>query len=220
MHTSRIFWVDIFLARRYASNSIGANRPPMLPTTQQKQKEPLEDRVIRAAEAALADHQYVSLIDVLTGMRLLHPSHVEAWRKGRLDSLEEMIQGSPDKTSRSIGTFLKWASEKGLQPSEARYVRATRSGTVDLRFTMCGDTATERNWRIHYVSPALTGLKRQAVEEGLQKAPEPVVFLIVRDSQCTECGIELPQDSFLFMDASQALCLACAGLAELEYLPA
>ena len=34
----------------------------------------LEARVVRAAEAALARHQYVSPIDVLTGMGLLAPT--------------------------------------------------------------------------------------------------------------------------------------------------
>ena len=57
----------------------------------------LEERVVRAAEAALADHGYVSLIDLFTGMRLLYAGHVEAWRKGRLDVLEPWIQGKSSK---------------------------------------------------------------------------------------------------------------------------
>ena len=50
----------------------------------------LEQRVVRAAEAALAARQYVSAIDVLTGMGLVAPSNVEAWRKGHLAVLEEI----------------------------------------------------------------------------------------------------------------------------------
>ena len=45
----------------------------------------LEERVIRAAEAALSRQQYVSAIDVLCGMGLLLPMHVDSWRKGRVD---------------------------------------------------------------------------------------------------------------------------------------
>jgi hypothetical protein len=40
----------------------------------------LEQRVVQAAAAALADDGYVSAIDVLTGMRLLASSQVESWR--------------------------------------------------------------------------------------------------------------------------------------------
>jgi hypothetical protein len=42
----------------------------------------LVTRVTTAAEAALADHQYASFIDVLTSMGLLH--NVQAWHNGRV----------------------------------------------------------------------------------------------------------------------------------------
>ena len=61
-------------------------------------KPTLTERVVRAAEAALADHNYVSSIDVLSGMRLLAPSHVEAWRKGLINHLRESVQGSPRRS--------------------------------------------------------------------------------------------------------------------------
>src|SRR6266545_8040307 len=53
----------------------------------------------------------------------------------------------------------------------------------------------------------------------MRGTPEQVVFWIRRDSQCSECGTELPRDSFLYMEANRPLCLACAGLSDLEYLP-
>ena len=46
------------------------------------------------------------------------------------------------------------------------------------------------------------------------------MFEIVRDSECTECGAELPSGSMLFLEAEKALCLACAGMGDLEFLPA
>ena len=183
-------------------------------------RQALEERVIQAAEAALADHGYVSLIDLFTGMRLLSPGNVESWRKGRIDFLEPWIQGSPDKISFSQSLFWQWAREKGLRPSETRYARAGRDGTVDLRFTERGDPEIEKTFRTHFVSPALTGRKLEKLEEKLSQAPRPVVFEIVRDSECTECGAELPKGSMLFLEAEQALCLACAGMGDLEFLPA
>jgi hypothetical protein len=62
--------------------------------------------------------------------------------------------------------------------------------------------------------------KERALEHRLSRPPERVAFLILRDSLCSECGIELGQGSLLYMEADQALCLACAGLGDLEYLPA
>ena len=180
----------------------------------------LEERVVQAAEAALADHGYVSLIDLFTGMRLLYAGHVESWRKGRLDFLEPWIQGSADKFGRSVTIFLRWVKEKGLRPSETRYVRAGREGNVDLRFSESGDPEVEKLFRTHFVSPALSGRKLEKLEEKLSAPARPVVFEIVRDSECTECGAELPRDSMLFLEKEQALCLACAGMGELEFLEA
>ena len=54
-----------------------------------KNREELEARVVRAAEAALGRQQYVSSIDVLCGMGLLAATHVDPWRKGRMISWNE-----------------------------------------------------------------------------------------------------------------------------------
>lgn len=44
----------------------------------------LVERVTTAAETALADHQYASFIDVLTGMGLLH--NVQMWHNGAFNT--------------------------------------------------------------------------------------------------------------------------------------
>ena len=75
-------------------------------------EEALEKRVVRAAEAALA-HKYVSAIDVFTGMGLLAATHVEAWRRGRIDFLERVVQGNLKKISASMAAFRQWAQTKG-----------------------------------------------------------------------------------------------------------
>src|SRR5438045_7130404 len=95
----------------------------------------LKSRVIAAAEAALRDHHAISPIDVLVGMRLLAPSNVEAWKKGRLNSLEEMIQGSEKKLETAFGMLAEWVRQKGLRPAEVRYTRATRNGAEELYVT-------------------------------------------------------------------------------------
>ena len=99
-------------------------------------------------------------------------------------------------------------------------MRPTRSGATPLVFSEAGDSLIEKSFRTHYVSPGLTEPKRKRLEEKLARAPQPVVFEIVRESECAECGAELPRGSFLFMEADQPLCLHCTGFGELEYLPA
>jgi hypothetical protein len=71
----------------------------------------LEQRVYRAADAALVRQNYVSCIDLLCGIGLLASSAVDSWRKGSIEFLEPEIQGSPNKISSSIAIFLRWAQE-------------------------------------------------------------------------------------------------------------
>lgn len=51
-----------------------------------------------------------------------------------------------------------------------------------------------------------------------EKNQEIVVFIVHRDSACSECGKELPRKSFLRMERDKPLCLSCADLDRLEFL--
>jgi hypothetical protein len=51
------------------------------------------------------------------------------------------------------------------------------------------------------------------------RSKDLVVFEILRDSKCTDCGEVIWKGEFLFLDEEQALCLGCADLDHLEYLP-
>ena len=46
-----------------------------------------------------------------------------------------------------------------------------------------------------------------------------VVFIVTTDTRCAECGVELPSGRFLRVEEKTALCLDCADLGELEFLP-
>jgi hypothetical protein len=48
---------------------------------------------------------------------------------------------------------------------------------------------------------------------------EIVVFSVVRPSKCTECGDELWKGRLLRLEAEKALCMSCADLDHLEFLP-
>src|SRR5216684_2932156 len=120
----------------------------------------LEARVVRAAEAALADHKYVTAIEVLTGIGWLPPASVDRWRQGRSRSPEAEIQAGLSKISTAMRLLRKWAERSGLHPSETVYVARTRDRRK-LQFSVSGDPAIERAYRTHWVSPELSEAKRQ-----------------------------------------------------------
>lgn len=73
----------------------------------------LKQCALQAAEEALYKQQYVSLIDVFIGMKLLQPVHVEDWKKGRRPFLEKVIQENLSKITFCMQCFSAWA--KGIQ---------------------------------------------------------------------------------------------------------
>ena len=89
-----------------------------------------------------------------------------------------------------------------------------------MQFFSSGDPQIEKIFRTHYVSPALSERKQQQLQGKLEKAPHPVVYLNLHDAQCSGCGAEIAQGSMLLMDADEPLCLHCARLDDLEFLPA
>ncbi|MBI3681028.1 MAG: hypothetical protein HY235_11600 [Acidobacteria bacterium] len=138
-----------------------------------KNKQHLEARVVRAAEAALAARGYVSAIDVLTGTGMLALTRLQDWRKGRVDFLERVIQGNLKKISLAMSMFRRWARTNGLKPSETGYVRHTRGGTLKLRFSKSGDPGIEKSYRTHYISAELSQRKRQSPSRDDPENPVP-----------------------------------------------
>lgn len=59
----------------------------------------------------------------------------------------------------------------------------------------------------------------EAVRRSDSKPEEIVVFSILRDSKCSECDTELGRHELLRMQQDKPLCLACADLDHLVYLP-
>lgn len=52
-----------------------------------------------------------------------------------------------------------------------------------------------------------------------QEGKEILVFIVRRDTRCSECGDELWSGRFLRLEKDRALCLSCAELDHLVYLP-
>lgn len=177
--------------------------------------EQLAARVHRAAEEALAEKSYVAPVDVLVRMRWLEPVRVDEWRQGRLPALERGVQANLSKLSTAMGLLRSWAEERGLQASESDYVARTRDRRR-LRFSLSGDPAVERAYRIHWVSPSLSEAKRRRLAEASSKPPDLVVINALGDWSCTECA---GSGDLLMMEEPGPLCMACADLDQLVFLP-
>src|SRR5882757_9174729 len=62
-------------------------------------------------------------------------------------------------------------------------------------------------------------MARQSKVGSSLESKELVVFDILRDSKCSECGKELGKGDFLFMEGKHPVCLSCADFDHLIYLP-
>jgi hypothetical protein len=176
----------------------------------------LGDRVIGAAERALAAQKYVSPIDVLTGIGWLDPNSSKRWRQGQVDCLERVVQANLPRISQAMTLFRSWARDKGLRPSETAYVART-PGRPALQFSRSGNATIETLYRTHWVSPELSERKRARLAEKA-RAPELVAIQPLHaDWTCHRCG---GSGGWLIMENGGPACLACVGLADLEFLPA
>jgi hypothetical protein len=176
----------------------------------------LEERVVRAAEAALAHQQFVGPVDVLLGLGWLPASRLKAWRLGRVDVLERAVGVNLHKLNDAMEIFSRWARARALLPRETAYVSQTRDRRT-LRFSASGNPAIERAYRTHWVSPELTERKRERLALKRDAPPQLVVVSPLHAWTCARCG---ETGSLLFLEDDKPLCLQCAGLAHLVFLPA
>jgi hypothetical protein len=182
-----------------------------------------QERVIQAAEAALEHAGSVGLLEVFEQMRVLQPVHMQAWRKGNehYRILLEHLQLGPEKFGKAVRHFREWVNQRGLEPVQASYTRRRPKGIEELQITPDRNLEWEAFYRTHYAPPNLTGKKKARLVEKLAKPPDLVVFeKVSEDGACKECGTELLRGSFLFMEKGHPLCLECADLDMLVYLPA
>jgi hypothetical protein len=182
-----------------------------------KNRAKLADRVIKAAEDALAARHYVAPVDVLVGIRWLDGGTVKRWQQGQIEYLERAVQTNLSRISEAMKLFRSWATAKGLSPSETAYVARTPQRQT-LRFSASRDPTIEKLYRTHWVSPQLSEEKRERLKEKVNRAPELVVIQpLNREWTCHRCG---GGDDLLIMETPGPACLRCAGLGDLVFLPA
>jgi hypothetical protein len=163
----------------------------------------LETRVARIAEATLAEKQFVTPIDLLIGLGWLAQPNVDRWQASIVASLDRCVQVDHAKTAAAIDTLRTWAEDRGLQPWETDY--------RDLRFTADGDPAAERAFRIRWATA-----EHPAPELPRQRIRELTVISPHNAWECASCN---DTGDLLVKTRSGTLCLDCADLGHLVFLP-
>ena len=182
-----------------------------------KNRTALADRVVRAAEAALAAQDHVSPIDVLVRIGWLDVGAMERWRRGQIDCLERAMQIDPSRILEALRLLQSWATGKDLSASPTDYVARTAQRQT-LRFSRSGDPAIEALYRTHWVSQELSEKKRERLAEKASRAPDLVVIQPLNSEwTCHRCG---GTGGLLMMEYPGPACLRCVGLDDLEFLPA
>jgi hypothetical protein len=111
--------------------------------------------------------------------------------------------------------------QRGLRPIEAAYTRRGPGGIEQLQVTEDGDPEWEKFYRTHYTPGDLPEKKAARLAAKLNRPPDLVVFeKVSEEGNCSECGAELVKGDYLLMEKGQPLCLTCADLDELVFLPA
>lgn len=176
----------------------------------------LEARVREAAEAALRDRKFVCAVDVVLGLGWVRVRQVEEWQQGRLDCLEAALQASPEKVAGALGALRRFAEANGLTPKHTPYAARSHDRRL-LRFGRAGAPEVERAWSTHWFSPELSEKRLAQMQERQARPPDLVVISPHEGgfmcSQCgTVCGLHVT-------DEEGPLCLACADLDHLVFLP-
>jgi len=170
---------------------------------------------VAAAGEALARQGFVTPVDVCLGLGWLQQVNVDDWRHGRVDDLEYFLPVHDGRLTDLLVYLQEWASGLGLRRAEAEYVSAGR-GRSQLRFLADSDPGVEAAWRVRWMSPDLDDRERERITKAQDSAPDLVVIQPVRDFTCAECG---GTGDMLIMDEPGPLCLACADLDHLVFLP-
>lgn len=146
------------------------------PTVASYRDDPLFPRICRVVDALLRRGKVVASVDVLVGMGLLAPEHLEDWRFGRVPYLERVINCNLPRLSRTMRVLRFHAHDLNLKPSWTAYMRWGKGPKQRLNFTKTGDLKLEEAYATHFVWPGkgpfhppaapVTGIERSARRQG------------------------------------------------------
>ena len=131
-----------------------------------------QERVERAAEAALKRNGSVGPLELFQEMGLLQPCHVEGWRKGNehYRVLQPWIQVGPEKFQKTIRHFQEWVKQRGLRPIEAAHTRRGPGGIEQLHVTEDSDPQWEKFYRTSLHAGRFAGKEDRAAGRQIEPA--------------------------------------------------
>lgn len=182
----------------------------------------IQKRVRDAAEVVLKHDKSVGPIELLVQMGFLHESHLRQWQRQHpyFDRLEPHINCGEKKLRQTWSAFLQWANEKNLQPFIVDYSAATRSGPTAIKICTDEHADKEEFFRTHFRPADLSEKQKLRIEKKKNKAPDLVVFQLTSESSiCSECSTTLDRGELFMLEQQQPICLNCADLDHLEFLP-
>ena len=135
-----------------------SNRRPTVSVTTYRE-DPLYPRIACAVAAILQRGAVVAPVDVLVGMGLLASDHLEAWRRGRVPALEQVINCNLTRLSRLLRILRFHVHDLNLVPSVTVYRRWGKGPKQALRFTRSGDPKLEEAYATHFVWPGKVPLE-------------------------------------------------------------
>jgi hypothetical protein len=113
----------------------------------------MSPRIERVVADLLAKGNVVTPVEVLIGMGLLRPDHLNDWRCGRVPYLERVIECNLIRLSRLLRILRFHAHDLDLKPSATVYMRYGKGPKQRLRFSKTGDTRIEAAYSTHFVWP-------------------------------------------------------------------
>jgi hypothetical protein len=115
--------------------------------------DPMFRRIECVVAELLARGNVVAPVDVLVGMGLLRPEHLDNWRRGRVPYLERVINCNLTRLSRLLRILRFHAHDLNLKPSQTIYKRYGKGPKLRLRFSKTGDAGLEAAYTTHFVWP-------------------------------------------------------------------
>ncbi len=182
----------------------------------------LQQRVHTAAEQVLKRLGAVGPVELLLELRFLVQPHFDSWTREQagFEYLQPRIHCGPEKLRQVFKIFKAWANERNLQSMPAIYQSSSRQESRELQILEQPDQALDTFYRTRFRSNDLTPARQATLEKKLNAAPELVVFIQTSDAaQCQECSVELQSGDWFCLERQQPLCLDCADLSHLEFLP-
>ncbi len=185
-------------------------------------KSSMEQRTLVAAEKALKSHGAVGPIELLLQLGFLSRSAIDGWRREhvRYLVLEDHIECGTAKLQIVFETFRGWVAQQGLEAMPGNYVASSVRETRELKIVSTENVALDDFYRTRYRRSDLSPARRKAVEKKVNAAVELCVFIQTTDeTTCQECTAQLERGQMFCLEKQEPLCLDCADLSHLEFLP-